>query len=62
TYIHQKAKAIRYEGKAVNKTPRGKLNSIIKIELKLDNVAVGNGQDKIYVFTDRTYRKKKYTL
>jgi len=62
TYIHQKAKSIRYEGKAVNKTPRGKINNIIKIKLKLDNIAVGNGQDKIYVFTDKTYRKKKYTL
>ncbi|MFX1393256.1 MAG: peptidase U32 family protein [Promethearchaeota archaeon] len=62
TYIHQKAISIEYEGKAVNKTPRGKLNNIIKIELKLDNVAVGNGKDKIYVFTDKTYHKKKYKL
>lgn len=62
TYIHQRAKSIKYKGKNVIKTPRGKLNNIIKVELKLDDHAVGNGKDWIYIFTDKTYGKKKYSL
>jgi putative protease len=60
TYVHQKAMEIRYKNKNVHKTPRGKKNAVIKVELKLDDV-VQDG-DNIYVFTDRTYEKKVYSL
>jgi len=62
TYIHQKTNLIKFNGKLVNKTPRGKLDKVINVELKLDDIAVGNGQDSIYIFTDKTYGKKKYTM
>jgi putative protease len=60
TYIHQKAKEIRYLNKLVKKTPRGTRNENVSIELKIDDIAIGG--DKIYIFTDRTYEKKVYSL
>ncbi|MBY8992518.1 MAG: U32 family peptidase, partial [Candidatus Lokiarchaeota archaeon] len=62
TYIHQEAKEIRYNGKFVNKTPRGTKDEEVKIELKIDDTAIGEGSDKVYVFTDKTYDKKVYSL
>ncbi|MFX1425198.1 MAG: peptidase U32 family protein [Promethearchaeota archaeon] len=62
TYIHQKASEIKYRNKFVNKTPRGTKDERITIELKLDDTARGEGYDKIYVFTDKTYDKKVYSL
>ncbi|MFX1358597.1 MAG: peptidase U32 family protein [Promethearchaeota archaeon] len=62
TYIHQKAKEIKFKGKFIYKTPRGTSNRKIEIELKLDKLAKGDGQDKLYLFTDKTYKKKTYSL
>jgi putative protease len=62
TYIHQIAKEIKYQDKLVSKTPRGTKNAIISVELKVNNVTIGDGRDKIYVFTDKTYDKKVYSL
>ena len=62
TYIHQKAKEIKYQGKIVNKSPRGTKDKKISIELKIINEVIGEGSDKIYVFTDRTYKKRIYSL
>jgi putative protease len=62
TYIHQKAKEIKFKEKFIHKTPRGTSNRKIEIELKLDKNAKGNGQDKLYIFTDKTYKKKTYSL
>lgn len=62
TYIHQKASEIRYQNKFVSKTPRGKKGEKVLVELKIDDDAIGEGRDKIYVFTDKTYDKKVYTL
>jgi len=62
TYIHEKAKKIRYEGKLVKKSPRGTKNKKMLIEIEIKEVPIGNGEDKIYVFTDKTYNKKKYSL
>ena len=62
TYIHQKVDKIKYKGKIVNKTPRGSKNKIITIELEVNDIVIGNGKDKVYVFTDKTYYKKKYSL
>ena len=62
TYIHQKANSIKYKGKIINKTPRGKLENIIRVELEVDEVVIGDGMDKVFIFTDRTYGKKDYSL
>ena len=62
TYIHQKASEIRYRNKVVSRTPRGKRDDKVLVELKIDDAAIGEGRDKIYVFTDKTYDKKVYTL
>lgn len=62
TYIHQKANEIKFKGKIINRTPRGTKERPISVVLKIDENAVVNGQDKIYIFTDKTYKKKKYSL
>jgi hypothetical protein len=62
TYIHQKVKEIQYNSKFVKKTPRGTKDDQVKIEVKLDDAAIGEGSDKVYVFTDKTYEKKVYSL
>lgn len=62
TYIHQRAQDIRYQNKIVNKTPRGTRDNKILVELKVDNTVIEGGEDKIYIFTDKTYDKKVYTL
>ncbi|MFX1320954.1 MAG: peptidase U32 family protein [Promethearchaeota archaeon] len=62
TYIHQRADEIKYQGKLVNRSPRGTKNKEITIELKLHDNIISKGKDKIYVFTDKTYKKKKYSL
>ncbi len=62
TYIHQKAKIIKFKGKEVNKTPRGTKEKPLFAELKIDGEIIDNGQDRIYVFTDRTYKKRNYSL
>ena len=62
TYIHQKANSIKYHGKNVNKTPRGTKDKEILVELKIKEPAIGNRVDKVYIFTDKTYWKKKYSL
>jgi len=62
TYIHQNAKEIRFKGNVVKKTPRGTREKPISIELKIMDEALGEGQDKIYIFTDKTYKKREYSL
>jgi putative protease len=62
TYIHQNAKDLKYKGEIVNKTPRGTRKNKIIIELVVDGKVEENGVDKLYVFTNRTYYKKNYTL
>jgi len=62
TYIHQEAKIIKFKEKEVNKTPRGTKLKPLLAELKIDGKAISNGEDKIYIFTDRTYKKRKYSL
>ena len=48
--------------KVVNKTPRSTKEKPLLVELKVDGKAINNGEDKIYVFTDKTYNKKNYSL
>jgi len=57
-----KAKKIIYNGKLVDKTPRGTAQKKISIKLRVDGKVIGNGEDIIYIFTDKTYKLKKYSL
>ncbi|MFX1398544.1 MAG: peptidase U32 family protein [Promethearchaeota archaeon] len=61
TYIHQKANLIRYNGKEVEKTPRGTKDNVIVVELQVREAPTTKGEDTIYIFTDKTYGKD-YTL
>ncbi|MFX1568284.1 MAG: peptidase U32 family protein [Promethearchaeota archaeon] len=62
TYIHQKVQKIVYKGREVNKTPRGSKDKKVVIQLRVNDKVTGDGMDKVYVFTDKTYYKKKYSL
>ncbi len=62
TYVHQKAKIIKFKEKKVHKTPRGTKEKPLLAELRIDGKVISNGEDKIYVFTDRTYKKRTYSL
>ena len=62
TYVHQKVDLLRYKGKEVEKTPRGTKKENVIIELKLEEPIIGNPTEKVYIFTDKTYFKKDYTL
>jgi len=62
TYIHQKAIDLKYEDRKVSKSPRGTEDNKILVELKIKEPAVGNGKDKIFIFTDKTYKRKVYSL
>ena len=62
TYVHQKAKLLRYKGNDVERTPRGTKKENIMIELKLDEPIIGNPIEKVYIFTEKTYFKKEYSL
>lgn len=62
TYVHQRADLIKFKGKKVDKTPRGTKKEITMIELKLNEPVLGNSQEKVYIFTDKTYKSQKYTF
>jgi putative protease len=62
TYIHQRVEKIKYQGKLVSKTVRGSKNNKLIIELEVIDKVNGNGKDNVYVFTDKTYYKQKYSL
>jgi hypothetical protein len=62
TYVHQNAKFLRYKEKEVGKTPRGTKKENVIIELKLEEPIIGNPTEKVYIFTDKTYFKKEYSL
>ncbi|MBY9002956.1 MAG: U32 family peptidase [Candidatus Lokiarchaeota archaeon] len=62
TYLHQRALIIIFEGKNINRTPRGTKKENILIDLKVNEPVIGNGMDNIYIFTDKTYKTKSYIL
>jgi len=62
TYLHQKAKQIIYNDKLVDKTPQGTAKHEVNIKLHVNGEVIGNGEDSIYIFTDKTYKSKKYSL
>jgi len=62
TYLHQSAADILYNGNIVKRTPRGTKKDNIIIQLGIQGRIKGNGEDKVYIFTNKTYKKKKYSL
>jgi putative protease len=62
TYLHQTVKFLQYNGKHLNKTSRGTKQKEISVDLKVNEPVIGNSIDKVYVFTDKTYFKQRYSL
>ena len=62
TYIHQNANLLKYNGRKTDKTPRGTKKTPIRIKLKLEKPAKGNGKEKVYIFTNKTYGTGSYKL
>ena len=62
TYIHQKAELIKYQGKDVTKTPRGTKDKSLTIDLKIKGKNEAIEKDEVFIFTDKTYWKKTYSL
>lgn len=62
TYIHQTVKFLHYNGNDLNKTSKGTKQKEINVDLKVNEPVIGNSIDKVYVFTDKTYFKQRYTL
>ena len=61
TYLHQYALKITFKGKNIDKTPRGTKKEKILIDLKVNEPVLGN-IDNIYIFTDKTYKTRSYSL
>lgn len=61
THIHQKANKICYNGKIVEETLKCTNNFLIPIELQLEEIAFGEKENN-NIFTDKTYKSKKYSL
>lgn len=62
TYIHQDAKQLYYKGKKIGKTPRGLRKDNLKVQMKVDEPPKRGGKDKVYIFTNRTYKSGNYSL
>jgi len=62
TYIHQKAGQLKYKGKIVNKTPPGTKQNKKLVQMKVKEEPESNGKDKVYIFTNKTYRKQNYSF
>ncbi len=61
TYLHQHATEIIFEGKKINKTPRGTKKEKILIDLIVNEPVIEN-IDKLYLFTDKTYKTRSYSF
>ena len=48
--------------KIVEKTPKGTTKQKVNIKLHVEGKVIGNGEDTLYIFTDKTYKSKKYSL
>lgn len=57
TYFHQSIQTIKSNGNPIEITPPGTLNNPIEIELSFQELV--SSRDGIYVFTDKTYIKRK---
>ncbi len=62
TYIHQNAETIKYNRKNVTKKPRGTKDKNLTIELKIKENCEALENDIVFIFTDKTYWKKNYSL
>lgn len=62
TYIHQKDTILKYKGRLVNTTPRGTRKNKKRVKMKIEEKPEKNGNDKVYIFTNKTYKKQEYSL
>jgi len=61
TYLHQHVTEIIFEGKKINKTPRGTKKEKILVDLIVNEPVIEN-IDNIYLFTDITYKTRSYSF
>ncbi|NVM53282.1 MAG: U32 family peptidase [Candidatus Helarchaeota archaeon] len=57
TYFHQILKSIMIDGKNVTITPPATLDTLLSVDLHMNEHV--NPDDKIYIFTDKTYRHRR---
>ncbi|TXT62563.1 MAG: putative protease YhbU [Promethearchaeota archaeon] len=62
TYIHQPKNVLKYKGKIVDITPRGTKKNNITVKMKVNDIPETQGVDKVYIFTNKTYKRQKYSL
>lgn len=62
TYIHQKVTNIFYKTEKITKTPRGTHKNPIRAFIEVNEKPETNGIDKVYIFTNKTYKKQKYSF
>jgi len=62
TYLHQNAKIIIEEGKKVKASKKGSKKKKVSVKLLLNGAVLGEGKDQVYIFTDRTYGTKDYSM
>ncbi|MBD3212127.1 MAG: U32 family peptidase [Candidatus Lokiarchaeota archaeon] len=62
TYIHQQKNVLKYKGKIIKRTPRGTKKDKIYVKMKVNDVPETQGVDKVYIFTNKTYKKQSYSL
>ncbi|MHA1340942.1 MAG: peptidase U32 family protein [Promethearchaeota archaeon] len=61
TYFHQKIKKIIFNGKIIQKTQKATKNKPIIVFIPMDEVVEAK-KDRIYIFTDKTYEKRKKSI
>ncbi len=58
TYIHQRVRHVFFDGKPVDVTPKGRQDHPISAGLKVKEPVNGEGADRLYVFTNKTYKNR----
>ena len=59
TYLRQKVYFIEINGKRVNSTPKATEKTPITIRMKVNKPVSSGKKDAIYLFTDKTYERRK---
>ncbi|MHA1730928.1 MAG: peptidase U32 family protein [Promethearchaeota archaeon] len=58
TYLHHKVKHVRHDGREVDVTPRGTGARPVRAQVGVLGPVVGGGKDRLYVFTNKTYKNR----
>jgi hypothetical protein len=58
TYLRQKVYFIEINGKRVNSTPKANEKKPITIKIKVNKPVSSGKKDEIFLFTDKTYKRR----